>query len=240
MTNQDLESCKRDIEIIKSTIEKSKVNLGSIAKLFIIYGTTMLLFSLIRRLCLILIAPVYTTVVHQVLTVVNPIVQIAVSLILLFVYLKNYAQLRKTNHFFTLQLYQLWGVSMFALPLLTSAVSLSVELICGNEFYQSFSLILTCLPLFAECIFFLASLLYTGIALNKKTVILSSAVLFALMIAVYFIHPEISQESYIPIYFRIYSYINTRTWLCRMIVFLGYMFVGIYLFPKKEKQHGTE
>lgn len=46
MTNQDMEACKRDIEIIKSTIERSKVNLGSMALLFIIYGATVLVSNI--------------------------------------------------------------------------------------------------------------------------------------------------------------------------------------------------
>lgn len=230
MTNHELESCKRDIEIIRSTIEKSKVNLGAVSRLFIIYGTATLLLSLIRRLCLILITPIYTAQTHQILSIVNPITQMILSAVLLFFYLKNYFHLKKHNHSYTLQLFKIWGVAMFAIPLFVSLVNCLAEFIYQKELYQSISIVLVSLLAFSEGIFFLTSLFYTGIVLGKRMITVSSIAMFVLMVFIYFVHPEIPHESY----FHIHSYIDTRTWFCRMIVMIGYIFIGIYLYPRKE------
>lgn len=230
MTNQELDACKRDIEIIKSTIEKSKVNLGSISKLFIIYGVTD--FILLASNLIVSGFHWYKNI-----SVLFPIIQLAIFSFLLFLYIRNYANLKRSNNTYTLQLLRVWGIAMFLLPLFSIASTLATVFIQPSTFSDNMHVILLALPEFTGILMFMIALLFTGIVLNKKSMIIASLVLIVSVIPVYHFG-ACSADVSAP--YTIYSYLRTRTLVYKLAELLGYIMMGIRLLPKKVNNYGLE
>ena len=246
MTNQDLESCKRDIEIIKSTIEKSKVNLGSISALFILYGIIMLLKTIATGTIAYAIYITYDWYpVYQ--TTVNILYGLVFGLFILF-YAGNYVKLRKCNNFYTLQLYLLWGFVMFFVPLMNTCFLAVIKTIFGNELFETgIQLIICTIPGILEVFSFVFALMATGLILNKKSITTIAACLFLALLMLYFFFPSDiaafeNYETFIENFktLTIYNYIGKCTRIGNTIIFLGYIFVGILLRSIKRRYHGTQ
>ena len=232
MTNQDLESCKRDIEIIKSTIERSKVNLGSIAPLFIIYGVTVLLFNFS------IVAVRYFTLVDPVLPLPPVILHIHawsryLLLAVLFVlFYRRYRSVKASDNPYALQLMRIWGIAMFLSPMLTLLRTGFVELYGADNFMGVESLMLILVDL-AEVFAFLFSLLFTGIILNHKLLTASALIFFPLIFFILFNHSQgclFVDAEYIA------SFVHSRISRCNDIVVGGYALLGIYFLCAKRRK----
>ncbi len=239
MTNQDLEACKRDIEIIKSTIEKSKVNLGSLSALFILYGIIMLLDTVATGFVAhaIYITQDWYLVYENILHVLRMIV----LGLFIFYYANRFLKLRKSNNFFTLQLFGLWGFVMLFVPLMNTCFIAVTKAVCGNELYMGANpqLIICSIPGILEVFSFVFALMATGLMLNKRTITVASACLFIALLMLYFVLPSTITviENHEGI--MIYNYIGLRTNAGRTVTFLGYVIMGILLRRKKSENYGT-
>ena len=230
MIDHELDSCKRDIEIIKSTIEKSKVNLGSISKLFIIYGVTDFIL-----LALNLIISGFHW--HKSVSAIFPIVHFTIFSFLLFLYIRNYANLKRSNNTYTLQLLRVWGIAMFVLPILSITSTLATIFIQPSTFSDNMHVILLALPEFAGILVFMMALLFTGIVLNKKSMVIIALVLMMSVIPVYHLGAGFAD---VTAPYTIYYYLCTRTLIYKFAELLGYIIMGIRLLPKKVNHYGIE
>ena len=242
MTNQDLESCKRDIEIIRSTMERSKVNLGSIAKLFLVYGGVRL-FQLLGTRCLSVFLthryatePWFTFLFH-----LFPLIHVATLVILFVFYQKNYNRLKQRDIPYTLQLYRLWGYALFYTPAFTYIVTKTVDLLFSYGILTGSGApkALYVIPYTAEIAAFLFALICTGILLENKAITSVAAIALPLLLGIFFIGSENLSDMGLGDLYALYTHSEAMGWFAYVLLMLGYLLVGLYLLPKKDQKHGT-
>lgn len=234
MTNQDLESCKRDIEIIKSTIEKSKVNLESIAKLFLFYG----IFSFIFTVLGVIINHFGSRDWYQTVHTIYIIVDTLTSMLLVFMYIRKYLTFKNEQNIYSLQLLRVWGIVMFYIPIFNCCFFWMYILLMKimPNFYRPLLLFTST---FIEVIVFIMATVFTGIVLNKKALTtVALCTIPAILILFLFGAGYPSDISMSGIY-NVLTYINRQTDVCQLIPLLGYIAMGIYLLPPKRRKHGT-
>ena len=225
MTHQDIDSCKQDIEIIKSTIEKSKVNLGSIAKLFIFFGVCSFITTVLGYL------PRYFIDSDQFLAVyiICLAVDLSLKLMLILLYAKHYRKFKNTNNIYTLQLFRTWGIVMFMIPIFSTCILL----LSLGLFQSSLRFTLLFLSTFIEVIAFIMAAAFTGIVLNKKVLsAVSLCALPALLLLFNFSGGFPDSASFDNAY-PIFAYMSHQANVCEFMSLIGYIVMGIYLLPKK-------
>ena len=231
MTNRELDSCKRDIEIIKSTIEKTKVNLGSISKIFIVYG--MLEFILLFTNLIVSRFHWY----GQIQSIIFGVLHFVTLIILLLLFIRNYMAMQRKNHSYTLQLLHIWGIAMFVFPIYSIISVLATFFVDSAHFADNIRIILLALPEFSEILFFMGALLYTGFLLNKKFMIISALALMISVIPMYHLGANFANITSPSI---IYGYLHLRALIFKFIILLGYIIMGFKLLPKQESHYGIE
>lgn len=223
MTNQDLESCKRDIEIIKSTIEKSKVNLGSMALLFLIYGVTILISN---TLC----PPV--TMYLDIIQSFYPWLRYIVLAALFAVYCMLLHKTRANNNVYTLRLLHIWGITMFGIPLITLAKNLII-LILGNDILNRVQPVILVLVHLLEILAFIFALLFTGVVLGNKIMVILSLLLMPTTFWILMSHAggvALVDGVYIA------SYIASQLQVCYNLVAIIYIGLGVLFSLEKIRQ----
>ena len=232
MTNQDLESCKRDIEIIKSTIEKSKVNLGSIAKLFIYFGA----FSCLLAIYFELIRNGSAFPWYQTARYVYFALEIFSSLLLIFLFAAYYAKMRRTNHLHTLLLFRVWGIVMFIIPICNVILLiLTLFLFPGSE-----RVTMQFLFSIVECVAFILALAFTGLYLNKRIMVTISLCAFLGLLLSFFFSVSFPLNASPENAYSVLEFLNRKAESCLEATRFGYICMGIYLIPKRKVKNDTE
>ena len=232
MTNQDLESCKRDIEIIRSTIERSRVNLGSMALLFIIYGATVLVSNIFCPP-----TTMYLDVLRSFFPWIRYIVLAALLIFFIFLYRSN----RVANNIHTLLLLRIWGITMFGIPLIAFVKNILLVMLNEDILYRVQPIILVLVHLL-EIYAFVFALMFTGMFLgNKLMTILALVFLPVPFLAL------MSQAGGVALTDGIYiaSYFASKLHLCYNAVSCAYMAIGIYFmasikYSRPQIIHGNE
>lgn len=235
MTNQDLESCKRDIEIIKSTIEKSKVNLGSIATLFILYGIMMLT----DILATLIMSRFFDQSWYPTYWLIKNIVFFGAFVLFVWFYTKNYIHLKKSNHSYTLRLYLLWGIVMFFIPALDHCFYLASKVIFADAIYAGARTIVHAIPDLLILFSFPFALLATGILLEKKSITITASCLFPLLLLLFYVNSSTFPVGLDNGSTALYIYVSDRTIIGQTLLYIGYIIMGMILRPIKRRSHGT-
>ncbi|MBE6586571.1 MAG: hypothetical protein E7645_08675 [Ruminococcaceae bacterium] len=220
MTNQDLESCKRDIEIIRSTIERSKVNLGSMALLFIIYGATVLISNLFCP---------PATMYLDILRSVFPWIRYAVLTASLVFFFFLYRNSRAANNIHTLLLLRIWGITMFGIPLITLVKNILLLILNEDILYRAQPIVLVLVHLL-EIYAFVFSLMFTGMFLENKLMTILALVLLPIPFLAL-----MSQAGGVALTDGVYiaSYFASKLHVCYNAVSCAYMAIGIYFIVNK-------
>lgn len=221
MTNQDLESCKRDIEIIKSTIEKSKVNLGNMALLFLIYGVTILISDMLLCPSAIMYPDLIQTF--------YPWLRYIVLAALFAVYCILLHKTRINNNVYTLRLLHIWGITMFGIPLFTLVKNLII-LIHGNDILNRVQPIILVLVHLLEILAFIFALLFTGVVLGNKVMVILSLLLIPTTFWILMSHAGgVALVDGV----HIASYIASQLQECYNLVAIVYIGLGILFLLEK-------
>jgi hypothetical protein len=247
MTNQELESCKRDIAVIKSTIERSKINLKSIALLFVLYGGLYLAEYLFGCGGAWLVGRFVSYEAYLAFNTVYKYVALAATVVFLIYYIRNYLKLRQNSNSHTLQLYLFWGIILFGLPLINKAVTLTYDTLVallGNDFPGAsiHTVVFAILPVIR--LFSLPfALITTGFMQEKRSIVILGVCLFPVLYAAYLL-----PGPYFPSPEELLTYegvegqiiqlsIDNRTAYGGMIQCICYVVMGIILYPKKRNRH---
>jgi len=166
--NSELQSAINDISVIKQTLEKAKVHFCKLSNLFIIFGGTQLLvyiFQLIGRfLCI-------KNGFLQGIEVIHYTKYITLAILFVF-FLKMRKDIKEHNNIYTLQLFDIWGIILFAVPLIRFVVSFIQFILYGTGFIQGVAIFAYACTDLIEYTSVITGVLVTGCILNKKLFII--------------------------------------------------------------------
>lgn len=220
MLKKDLNSFRKDLEAITSTIGKTKYDRAAISNFFIVYGTIELLLSvtaLIVKSVVKFWPSTYTIVFNSTLCLA--------TVFLLIYFFRERRSLKQGNSVNTLKLFDIWGFVMLLLPALMTVLDSIAKLAYSIRAFNGFLTFLIIFELTVLIIAFIATLYFTGVITEDKNILFIAVVFAVVFVACYYINLQFNADKAMEdILAYIYHYI-----ICFVPVYwASYILLGVY------------
>lgn len=182
MFKKDLNSFRKDLEAITSTIGKTKYDRAAISNFFIIYGAVMLLVSTagyIMDRSSVFWQSTYTVILNSILYPAT------VFLVIYFFIARR--RLRQENSVNTLKIFDVWGFEMLFLPILLVISGSIAEFTYSGEVFNSYLGFILIFVLTVLIVTFIATLYFTGVITEDKNVFFIAVVFSFIFVVCYFV-----------------------------------------------------
>ena len=226
-SQEQLRDAIDSIAVIRGVFERAAVNMRALAPLLLCFGGAQILLIFIRPLLFTRMLDMQTyAVVERVVSLL-----IIAAVFALFIVKRN--GLKRTENSYTLKLYDMWGVMLFGLPLLTFAAKLlsvvleyiAPSLLSENGFIFT-SMAEGAMRLAAVCM----CVWFTGIVSDKTFLKVVAGVMLAGFVLIYGLKLDflfgqsLSETGGIA---EIAGYISSRCAFANLITYLAYIVLGV-------------
>lgn len=230
--NSPIQAAINDIAVIKQTIEKSKINLQKLSGMFLCMGIVLVCVQILRRIAVFIAANRCPDIVLYTLQLVPHVTLIA----LFIVFIKTRFGLKQTNSSYTLQLFDMWGIIMFAIPAVTIAISTTGLLLNHNNGnYLSVMSFISSVEVMINYTAVITGMIFTGITINKKLLTIAGIVmLLAVPLGILFYISGLSGEQNI-----IAGILGMTATLCSIARYVIFIFMGVYFKLQSGGKNGN-
>lgn len=231
--NSPIKAAISDIAVIKQTIEKSKINLQRLSGLFLCMGIVLVCTQILRRVAMLIavnnrLPDIFLYILHLV-----PYITLTV---LFIVFIKMRSGLKQTNNRYTLQLFDMWGIIMFAIPAVTIAISTTGLLLNRNNgIYLSVMSFISSITVMINYAAVITGMIFTGITINKRLLtIIGIILLLAVPLGILVYISRLSGEQNI-----IAGILGITSTLCGIARYVIFIFMGIYFKLQSGDKNGA-
>ena len=175
ISEENVKTAMEDIALIKRIVNHSEINLRRLGWLFLVYGSVTLAFLVFDNILSFYVARTSSLQSAANLSIILMVLSYAVSITLFILFIRKRRRIEKTENVYTMKLFDLWGVMLFApvalglLLLLISLVSPSRNIVFGKTLLSFMKYGALCI-----CVFF------TGHYIGSRTMKIVAAALFIL------------------------------------------------------------
>ncbi len=228
-----IQAAINDIAVIKQTIEKSKINLQKLSGMFLCMGIVPVLAQILRRAASLIALNNRLPDIFLYAFQLVPYVTLAA---LFVVFIKMRSSLKQTNNPYTLQLFDMWGIIMFAVPAVTIAIStIGLLLNRNNGNYLSVMSFISSITVMINYTAVITGMIFTGITINRRLLtIIGIILLFAVPLGILFYISRLSGEQNI-----IAGILGMTSTICGIARYVIFIFIGIYFKLQSGVKNGT-
>ena len=226
----NVQTAMEDIALIRRIMNHAEINLRRLGWLFLIYGSAAFAFLVLQLILAFYTARVAGLQSAATLHIILYVLSNAVSIALFVLFMLKRRSIKKTESVYTMKLFDLWGVMLFA-PVFLDLILVPVKqvvpalnVILGNT-------ALSCMKIGAVCI----CVFFTGQYISSRPMKVIAAVLSVLFPALFFIplpfYGTALNESASAI--QAFSYCSSQASLVSLLLPFVYIGMGIYSLKKQ-------
>ena len=230
----NVKTAMEDIALIKRIISHAEINMRRLGWLFLVYGSATLAFLLFDNILTFFVARTASTQNAASLSIILMILSYVVSVVLFILFMRKRRSIQKDENVYTMKLFDLWGVMLFApvvlkfLLLLFGLAVSSWNAVLGNTILSFMQFGAICI-----CVFF------TGHYISSRTMKIFAAVLSVLFPVLFLIPvPVFGNVNFdLPMKaLEVFAYCNAKTNMVSLL--LPFVYIGMGIFSLK-KQRGS-
>ena len=233
-SEENVKNAIEDIALIKRIISHAEINLCRLGWLFLVYGSATLAFLVFENVLTFFVARTSSLQSVSTLSVILMVLSYVVSISLFILFIHKRRSIEKAENVYTMKLFDLWGVMLFA-PVALEVILVLIGLAVPSRNIVFGKTLLSFMKYGAICI----CVFFTGHYISSRTMKFIAAVLFILF-PVLFLVPfpffdgaDVNETTDV---LRVYAYFNAKT---SMISFLlPFVYLGMGIFSLK-KQRGS-
>ena len=229
-----MKTAMEDIALIKRIINHAEINLRRLGWLFLVYGSATLAFLLFDNILSFYVARTASLQSAGNLSIILIALSYAVSIALFILFIRKRRSIRKIENVYTMKLFDLWGVMLFA-PAALEIILLLLGLAVPSRNIVFGKTLLSFMKYGAICI----CVFFTGHYINSRNMKIIAAVLFILFPALFLIpFPFFDGVAFHETtdVLRVYAYFNAKNNLISLL--LPFVYIGMGIFSLK-KQRGS-
>ncbi len=233
-SEENVKTAMEDIALIKRIINHAEINLRRLGWLFLVYGSTMLAFLVFQIILTLYSSHTAGLQRTATLSIILSALSYAVSITLFILFMRKRRSIAKSENVYTMKLFDLWGVILFApvaLRLILLLIGLAVPS-CNIAFGR---ILLSCMKYGALCL----CIFFTGHYISSRAMKIIAAVLFILFPFLFIIpFPSFEALDYnkITTAIEVYAYYDSKASIISLI--LPFVYIGMGIFSLK-KQRGS-
>lgn len=230
-SEMNVKTAMEDIALIRRIIDHAEINLRRLGWLFLVYGSVTLAYLLFDIILTFVVTRTSSLQSVATLSVILAILSYAVSIVLFILFIRKRRSIEKTENVYTMKLFDLWGVMLFA------PVVLEVILMLTGQAVPSWNIVfgrtlLSFMKYGAICI----CVFYTGHYIDSRAMKTVAAVLFILF-PVLFLIPfpffdgvDLNETADA---IRVYAYFNAKNNIISLMLPFVYIGMGICSIKKQ-------
>ena len=237
-SEESIKTAMEDIALIKRIINHAEINLHRLGWLFLVYGSATLAFQVLRTVLTSYTARTARLESVAALSIILTAVSYAVSIALFILYMRKRRSIEKNENVYTMRLFDMWGVMLFA-PVVLSLIPMLIGLVAPSWGIVLWRAVLSCMKYGAVCI----CIFFTGHYIGSRFLKIVSVVLMILMILLFTCGISLSgtgmsENNYFS---QLNGMISTRISIATYIQIVVYLVMGIYCIVKQRgSTHGDQ
>ena len=234
ISEENVKTAMEDIALIKHIVNHSEINLRRLGWLFLVYGCATLAFLAFDNILTFFTARTASLQSTANLSIVLMALSYAVSIALFVLFVRKRRSIKKSENVYTMKLFDLWGVMLFA-PVTLELVLLLAGLAVPSRNIVFGKTLLSFMKYGAICI----CVFFTGHYISSRTMKIVAAVLFVLFPALFLVPfpffdgAALNETADV---LRVYAYFNAKTGLISLL--LPFVYIGLGICSRK-KQRGS-
>lgn len=229
-----MKTAMEDIALIKRIINHAEINLRRLGWLFLVYGSATLAFLAFDNILSVYVARTASLQSASNLSIILMALSYAVSIALFILFMRKRWSIAKTEDVYTMKLFDLWGVMLFA-PTALEIILILFGLAVPSRNIVFGKTLLNFMKYGAICI----CVFLTGHYISSRTMKIIAAVLlilFPVLFLVPFPFFDGADLGETADALRIYAYFNAKNNLISLL--LPFVYIGMGIFSLK-KQRGS-
>ena len=233
-SERNVKTAMEDIALIKRIINHAEINLRRLGWLFLVYGSATLAFLVFENILTLYVAHTASLQSVAALSIIMTVLSYAVSIALFILFIRKRRNIRKPENVYTMKLFDLWGIMLFA-PVALELILLLISLAAPSRNIVFGKTLISFMKYGAICI----CVFFTGHYISSHTMKVIAAALFILF-PVLFLIPfpffdgvEMNETTDV---LRVYAYFNAKTGIISLL--LPFVYIGLGIFSLK-KQKGS-
>ena len=231
---ENVKTAMEDIALIKRIINHAEINLHRLGWLFLVYGSATLAFLVFQIVLTFYTARTAGLQRTAALSWILTVLSYAVSITLFILFMRKRGSIKKTENVYTMKLFDMWGVMLFA-PAALEMILVLIGLAAPSWNMAVLKTLLSCMKFGAICI----CVFFTGHYISSRAMKVIAAVLLILF-PVLFLIPFSSFNTVdfneVTTAVQVYSYINVK--INTISLLLPFVYIGMGFFSMK-KQRGS-
>ncbi len=233
-SEESIKTAMEDIALIKRIINHAEINLHRLGWLFLVYGSVTLAFQVLRTVLTSYTARTARLESVAALSIILTAVSYAVSIALFILYMRKRRSIEKNENVYTMRLFDMWGVMLFA-PVVLSLIPMLIGLVAPSWGIVLWRAVLSCMKYGAVCICIFFTGHYIG-SRTMKTVAAVLAVLFSALCIIPLPYVAAVDANETTTAIQVYAYLNMKTNMISLL--LPFVYIGMGIFSMK-KQRGS-
>ena len=233
-SEESIKTAMEDIALIKRIINHAEINLHRLGWLFLVYGSVTLAFQVLQTVLTSYTARTARLESVAALSIILTAVSYAVNIALFILYMRKRRSIEKNENVYTMRLFDMWGIMLFA-PVALGAVVLLIGLAAPSLNIALWNTLLSCMKYGAICM----CVFFTGHYISSRTMKIIAAVLFLLFPLLFLLPlPCVDALDYNTITkpIEVYAYYCAKTSMVSLL--LPFVYIGMGIFSLK-KQRGS-
>jgi len=233
-SEETIKTAMEDIALIKRIINHAEINLRRLGWLFLVYGSAILAFYVFQIVLTFYTAHTASLKSVATLSMVLTALSYAVSIVLFILYMRKRRSIVKNENVYTIRLFDMWGVMLFA-PVALELIPILIGLVAPSWNIVLYKPILSCMKYGAICI----CIFFTGHYINCRAMKIIAAVLsvlFPVLFVIPFPYVAAVNANEITTAVQLYSYLNVKTNMISLL--LPFVYIGMGIVSMK-KQRGS-
>ncbi len=239
---ESVRSAMENIALIRRMIDHTEINMHRLGWLFLVYGLVFLAYSLFELFSTMIVARTSTLQTTGTVSMILSLLTYVVIAVLFVLFLRKRAAIAKIENEYTMKLFDLWGVMMFA-PAALELVIYLVAVIAGDSLPAiSVALLRIVFSVLKNTALYMC-IFFTGHYTGSRVLKIVSAVLMILLIALFScgISLERTVMSESNYFMQLNGMISIRSTIASFIQIFVYLGMGIYCIVKQRGSvHGDE
>ena len=228
---ETIRSALEDIALIKRIIDRAEINLRRLGWLFLVYGSAMLAFRVSENVLAFSAARSAGLRSAADLSMILTACSYAVSIALFVLFARKRVRIAKTENVYTMRLFDLWGVMLFA-PVVLRCALLLVGRIAPSLDTAPGNTLLSCMEYGALCI----CVFFTGHSIGSRTLRITAAVLlflFPVLLLIPFPSSVAANIDADATAAQVFAWFNAKTAMISLLLPLVYLGMGLFSMKKQ-------
>lgn len=217
----NLQSAMEDVSVIKQTLEKSKVHFEKLSTLFVIFGTIQLCTYIFQQFGKLYFLKNKAFLGAELLFYTKYITLV----VLFFFFMRMRNSIKKSNNIYTLQLFDIWGVILFFVPMIRFSTMFFQTILYDTSMIVNVAVFAYAAIDLIEYVSVLIGVLVTGCILNKWELKITALLLLFTCPLLFFIGADTVNIDTIMSAYGHVSNVNAITYIISLVL---YIVIGIY------------